>query len=215
MIIGVTAALLGPKDLPIIARTAGRLTGRAIGYVQLARGQLEKVMQQSEIHQVHKEAQDLTAKVFEDILNPGRRLVDNFDQTSSANVQTEAKKPGLESIMSTNSSSKVTHLPSAKDHRFPTSAPVVVRSQATSHSKLAVSTALNTGPVSNEVLNELTDESGLTVLPVSAEGAGLLPDKKDDIKGSDIVLEAVLESQVAYNAKDFFHGVSKPPQKCR
>lgn len=99
--------------------------------------------------------------------------------------------------------------------RFPTSAPVVVRSQATSHSKLAVSTALNTGPVSNEVLNELTDESGLTVLPVSAEGAGLLPDKKDDIKGSDIVLEAVLESQVAYNAKDFFHGVSKPPQKCR
>jgi hypothetical protein len=26
----------------------------------------------------------------------------------------------------------------------------------------------------------------------------------DDISGSDIVLEAVLESQVAHNAKDFF-----------
>lgn len=31
---------------------------------------------------------------------------------------------------------------------------------------------------SNEVLNQLTDESGLTILPVSAESAGLLPDKK-------------------------------------
>lgn len=43
---------LGPKDLPMIARTAGRLAGRAIGYVQLARGQLDNVMQQSQARQV-------------------------------------------------------------------------------------------------------------------------------------------------------------------
>lgn len=43
---------LGPKDLPVIARTAGRLAGRAIGYVQLARGQFESVMQQSQARQV-------------------------------------------------------------------------------------------------------------------------------------------------------------------
>ena len=44
--------IAGPKDLPIIARTAGRLAGRAIGYVQLARGQFENVMQQSQARQV-------------------------------------------------------------------------------------------------------------------------------------------------------------------
>jgi Sec-independent protein translocase protein TatA len=44
--------VLGPKDLPIISRTAGRLAGRAIGYVQLARGQFESVMQQSQARQV-------------------------------------------------------------------------------------------------------------------------------------------------------------------
>lgn len=44
--------VIGPKDLPIISRTAGRLAGRAIGYVQLARGQFETVMQQSQARQV-------------------------------------------------------------------------------------------------------------------------------------------------------------------
>lgn len=44
--------IAGPKDLPKIARTAGRLAGQAIGYVQLARGQFENVMQQSQARQV-------------------------------------------------------------------------------------------------------------------------------------------------------------------
>lgn len=52
LLLGATAALIGPKDLPIIARTAGRFAGRAIGYVQLARGQFESVMQQSQARQL-------------------------------------------------------------------------------------------------------------------------------------------------------------------
>ena len=44
--------VVGPKDLPRIARMAGRLTGRSIGYVQLARGQFDNVMQQSQARQV-------------------------------------------------------------------------------------------------------------------------------------------------------------------
>lgn len=45
-------SIAGPKDLPKIARTAGRLAGRSIGYVQLARGQFDNVMQQSQARQV-------------------------------------------------------------------------------------------------------------------------------------------------------------------
>ena len=44
--------VIGLKDLPIIARTTGRLAGQATGYVQLARGQFENVMQQSQARQV-------------------------------------------------------------------------------------------------------------------------------------------------------------------
>ena len=53
-----------------------------------------------------------------------------------------------------------------------------MHSQAKAYAKLAESKSLNPASVNNEVLNELTDESGLTILPVSAESAGLLASKK-------------------------------------
>ncbi|THG08891.1 hypothetical protein TEA_021723 [Camellia sinensis var. sinensis] len=86
-----------PKDLPIIARTAGKLAGRAIGYVQLARGQFDTIMHQTQARQVHKELQDTIAQLEAirheirtvSFMNPGpltRRLVDNLDQTSAASA---------------------------------------------------------------------------------------------------------------------------------
>lgn len=54
-----------------------------------------------------------------------------------------------------------------------------MHSQATAYAKLAESVALNSGLTkSSEAIDELTDESGLMVLPVSAESTGLLPDFK-------------------------------------
>ncbi|XP_043697880.1 sec-independent protein translocase protein TatB-like [Telopea speciosissima] len=93
LIVGAAAGLIGPKDLPIIARTAGRLAGTAIGYVQLARGQLENVLQESQASQVHKELKE-TMEQLEAIryeirsistMNPGpltRRLMENPEPTS-------------------------------------------------------------------------------------------------------------------------------------
>lgn len=46
---------VGPKDLPKIARTAGRLVGRSVGYIQMARGQFDSVMQHSQATQVLEE----------------------------------------------------------------------------------------------------------------------------------------------------------------
>ncbi|CAL5433067.1 unnamed protein product [Camellia sinensis] len=109
--------LLLSSDLPIIARTAGKLAGRAIGYVQLARGQFDTIMHQTQARQ-------------------------NYSSTNS----------GFSDM----------------------------HSQATAYAKLAESTAINSESVeSNEVINELTDESGIMVLPVSAKSTGLLPDRKD------------------------------------
>ncbi|KAI4301173.1 hypothetical protein L6164_034479 [Bauhinia variegata] len=75
----------GPKDLAIIARTAGRLAGPAIGYAQLARGQFETVLQQSQARQVHKELPQLDAIRHEirsiSMINPRpltQTLVDNL-----------------------------------------------------------------------------------------------------------------------------------------
>ncbi|BBG96699.1 hypothetical protein Prudu_005572, partial [Prunus dulcis] len=165
-----------PKDLPRIARTAGRLAGRSIGYVQLARGQFDNVMQQSQAHQVHKELQDAFAQLesirYEvrsiSLMNPGpmaRRLMDNPQDPASLSDC---------SILS-------------------------------SHTLLA-----NWLLKSSAEQENLKDESGLfIVLPISAESTGMLPNRKvvvmaENVKGTDIVLEALVEAEVARNAKDFF-----------
>ncbi|XP_008244436.1 PREDICTED: sec-independent protein translocase protein TatB-like isoform X2 [Prunus mume] len=198
LLIGATAALVGPKDLPRIARTAGRLAGRSIGYVQLARGQFDNVMQQSQARQVHKELQDALAQLesirYEvrsiSLMNPGpmaRRLMDNPQDpaplSDGANSSLEKPKEELKTSDSPN-----------------------LHSQATAYAKLAESDAVKTGYLKSSAEQEnLKDESGLfVVLPISAESTGMLPNRKENVQGSDIVLEAIVEAEVARNAKDFF-----------
>ncbi|KAG8389274.1 hypothetical protein BUALT_Bualt02G0211900 [Buddleja alternifolia] len=202
----------GPKDLPIIARTAGRLAGRSIGYVQMARGQFESVMQQSQARQVHKELQDTMAQLEAirhevrsiSFMNPGpltTRLVDNIaTQPHATDVDKEPSKRPQESTVKVETTETTTM---AKDHSSTTSPLSNIHSQATAYAKLAESTPLTA--TSMEVLRELKDDSGqFVVLPISAETAKLLPNRKGDLSGSDILLEAVLEEDVARNAKEFF-----------
>lgn len=212
LLIGATAALVGPKDLPIIARTAGRLAGRAIGYVQLARGQFENVIQQSQARQVHKELQDTMAQLeairYEirsiSLMNPGpmtRKLMDNPLETGSHDDSgngtfekgEEVEKGRVETV--------------TKDYNGPkTIESVNLHIKATAYAKLAESEAVKSGSVKGKLdKDKLDDMVGLlTILPVSAESTGMLPNRKEDPTGSDIVLEAVLEAEVAHNAKEFF-----------
>ncbi|KAM1142747.1 hypothetical protein EV1_031418 [Malus domestica] len=207
LLIGATAALVGPKDLPRIARAAGRLAGRSIGYVQLARGQFDNVMQQSQARQVHKELQDALAQLesirYEvrsiSLMNPGpmtRKLIDNIQDpaplSSGTNISLEKSKEEQKSINS--------------DSTLRTSAAPNFHSQATAYAKLAESDTVKTGTLkSSAEKDDLYDESGLfIVLPISAESTGMLPNRKENVKGSDLVLEAVVEAEVARNAKDFF-----------
>ncbi|CAH1424531.1 unnamed protein product [Lactuca virosa] len=212
LIIGATAALIGPKDLPRIARVAGRLAGRSIGYVQMARGQFDNVMQQSQAKQVHKELQDTIAQLEAirheirtiSFVNPGpltKRLVDNVAQIPEPNGNTDPVKP-IDDALPT-ATPKVYNYNATASPASPSSD---MHSQATAYARLAESAALRSEPTNtnNEVMSELTDESGLTVLPVSAQDTGLLPNRTADAKGSDIMLESILEAEVARNAKDFF-----------
>ncbi|KAJ7954794.1 sec-independent protein translocase protein TatB-like [Quillaja saponaria] len=207
LLIGATAALVGPKDLPVIARTAGRLAGRAIGYVQLARGQFENVMQQSQARQVHKELQDTMAQIeairYEirsiSLMNPGpmtRKLMDN-PQESICNGNNSSEK-SEEELKSTNATMKNSYKG--------TSDSINLHNKAIGYAKLSESEAVRSSSLQSSAVKEnLKDESGLlTVLPVSAESTGLLPNRKENLQGSDIMLEAVLEAEVAHKAKDFF-----------
>ncbi|XP_021897071.1 uncharacterized protein LOC110814064 [Carica papaya] len=212
LLIGATAALVGPKDLPIIARTAGRLAGRAIGYVQLARGQFDNVMQQSQARQVHKELQDTMAQLeairYEirsiSIMNPGpmtRRLAEdlpkpgpNYKNGDSSSEKGEEKQKSADILTK------------SQDYNFRSVSSVDMQVQATAHARLAESVGVKTGMFHSPAESEKPGvEAGpFPVLPVSAESSGFLPKRNESVNGSDIVLEAVLEAEVAQKAKDFF-----------
>ncbi|XP_057423078.1 uncharacterized protein LOC130717008 isoform X2 [Lotus japonicus] len=206
LLLGATAAVIGPKDLPMISRTAGRLAGRAIGYVQLARGQFDNVMQQSQARQVHKELQDTMAQLDAirheirsiSFMNPApaQRVVDNPDQTPISNANTDCTKPEDTGVKNP--------IPSViKDSTSMPSNSCNMQSQATTYARLAESPAIKDGLLASSTGVE-KDEQQLLVLPISAESSGLLPNRGADVKGSDIVLEAILEAEVAHNAKEFF-----------
>ncbi|XP_063937627.1 uncharacterized protein LOC108193651 isoform X2 [Daucus carota subsp. sativus] len=215
LLIGAVVAFTGPKDFPRVSRLAGRMAGRAIGYVQLARGQFDVIMHQSQAQQVHKELKDTMAQLEAirheirtvSFMNPGQlttRLVDNLDQTTAANESTESEKVIKENISRT-TTPKDSSLKASSSFNIQSKAAVSSSidkySKATAYASLAESSALNSGPGTSDI----SDKSGLlAVLPVSAESAGLLPNRKGSVSGSDLVLEAIVEAEVANNAKQFF-----------
>ncbi|CAN0908361.1 Sec-independent protein translocase protein TatB [Linum grandiflorum] len=226
ILLGATAALIGPKDLPIIARTAGRLTGRAIAYVQLARGQFESVMQQSQARQIHKDLQEKMAQMesilYEirstSMLRPGpmtRKIMDDLDNSSKANGNEEADNSGVVNV----STATVSQVSTEQSHTASISTSTVsqiytskvsdstnMHSQATAYARLAESAALKATMSQNglDSRQQMDDLGLINILPVSAESTGMLPNRQGNANGSDILLEAIMEAEVAHNAKDFF-----------
>ncbi|KAJ0262601.1 hypothetical protein HA466_0031210 [Hirschfeldia incana] len=205
VIIGATAAVVGPKDLPIIARAGGRLFGRAIGYIQMARGHIDGVMKQPQMQQISKEVQDLRAQV--DAIshgasfslfntNPLTRRVDNHPPESPITTT----NGDVTSLNVEERHNKVAdHWKKAQEYSGSSSAMVNLHAQATAFERLSESVSGKTH----------TQTSDSPVLPVSAEMAKLLPHRKESAKGSDLMLEAVLEAEVAHKAKHFFAQAEK------
>jgi len=84
-----------------------------------------------------------------------------------------------------------------------------LHSQAMTYARPSEAPGLKGDPsLSGNYQEQLKENNGLLhVLPISAESAGLLPNRSGGSTGSDLVLEAVLEAEVAENAKFF---VSQP-----
>ncbi|KAK9902249.1 hypothetical protein WJX75_009429 [Coccomyxa subellipsoidea] len=54
----VLAVCIGPKELPLIAKTTGRLTGQAAAFLSRSRSQWQKFAEENEIAQLHREMQE-------------------------------------------------------------------------------------------------------------------------------------------------------------
>ncbi|KAL5204622.1 hypothetical protein ABZP36_009493 [Zizania latifolia] len=91
----------------------------------------------------------------------------------------------------------------SKDMKSANTGSTNVHSQATLYARLTESPGIKSSSMSGSYgQQQFKERNGLlNVLPVSAESAGLLPHRSDKPQGSDLVLEAVLEAEVAKNAE--------------
>ena len=88
MIIAVVALIvLGPEKLPKVARTLGHLLGRARGYANQVKQDIDREMQMDELRKLQEQAKD-AARSFETAVNDAGRSVES-EASSASKVFTE------------------------------------------------------------------------------------------------------------------------------
>jgi sec-independent protein translocase protein TatB len=74
MVIGVvTLVVVGPKDLPFVLRTAGRWMGKARAMAREFQNNVDDMIREAELHDVHKQIADMSK------INPLAGLETSFD----------------------------------------------------------------------------------------------------------------------------------------
>ncbi len=88
MIIAVVALIvLGPEKLPKVARTLGHLLGRARGYANQVKQDIDREMQMDELRKLQEQAKD-AARSFETAVNDAGRSVEQEAASVHASVNT-------------------------------------------------------------------------------------------------------------------------------
>uniref|UniRef100_A0ACD5X214 Uncharacterized protein n=1 Tax=Avena sativa TaxID=4498 RepID=A0ACD5X214_AVESA len=127
------------------------------------------------------------------------RSLDNPDTIKNPASMAEARKLDITDRSTTGTS---------KDMESADTSSTSLQSQAMMYARLNESPEIKMSSKTVSYGEQFRESNGLlNVLPISAESAGLLPSRTDEPKGSDLLLEAVLEAEVAENAKFF---VSQP-----
>ncbi|PVH34362.1 hypothetical protein PAHAL_8G206200 [Panicum hallii] len=252
VILGACSVMMKPSDMVKIARTAGRMTGRAVGRLIVARRQLDEILGQSAATQVHKELKDAMTQLDSiryEVQNLSRLTPGHFNMRQQNTGMAEAGKSDASDVSvtepeefrheirsiireemesfcrmrdstknfgnsSTTEARKIDvaddHMPlKSKDMKMAGTGLTNLHSQAMTYARLSEAPRLKAdSSLSGNYQEQLKENNGLlNVLPISAESAGLLPNRSGGPTGSDLVLEAVLEAEVAENAKFF---VSQP-----
>ncbi|GBG81341.1 hypothetical protein CBR_g32014 [Chara braunii] len=98
-IILVGATVFGPKDIPVIGRAAGRMAGKAVGFLTSARHRMELFAERTQVNELHRELRETLAQVEAirhevqsgvSLMNPGpltRRVLKHASPDSAVNGQ--------------------------------------------------------------------------------------------------------------------------------
>ncbi|KAJ7292295.1 hypothetical protein O6H91_07G024000 [Diphasiastrum complanatum] len=211
LVLGAAVAFFGPKDIPVIARALGRLSGKAVGHVRAARGQLDDIMQRTQVDQVHKDLQETMSQLEAirheirsgmSILHPGP-ITREVLNSSTTNLFTQQGEKGndqkspighVDLFGSVHKSIMEERIALKSNHILETSVNMA------KDFKVGVPSSVATAP---QVMTNISGDKELFILPVSAAMAGLLSSKKGLMTGSNLVLESVEEQKVASQALEF------------
>lgn len=225
-----SVVLLGPKDFPIIARAAGRLTGKAVGYLQTMRGQVDTIMQHSQSNNLQKELREAMSQLDAirhevrtgmSIMQPRPFVRESFENHGSATKLVKNIENTLDRFVESADTKSNIYLESSSKPS------VELQRQATAFARFAghlsgvgrPGSAQRMGPISTQQQGKsseggenlqqvkLSQEIGqeIRVLPISALSMGLFqPKPGPGAGGSDLMLECLAERKIAQQALEFF-----------
>ena len=107
--------LLGPKDVPIIAKTLGRLSGKMVGYSQVYREKVERILDESgdEVKELREEMRG-TTKALENVVGEirgvfrrgGGLVGESFSRNHSEGSSSSRSSRSIDSEMSGGSTNR-------------------------------------------------------------------------------------------------------------
>ncbi|KAL3158122.1 hypothetical protein ABBQ32_011720 [Trebouxia sp. C0010 RCD-2024] len=206
-VLGLSSVILGPKDLPRVARHVGQATGRAAAYLTVARSKFARFSEDAKLDKLHVEMQQSMQQLS--AIQSELRGNINFMNLGPLARKAMQLPPSEESLSSATSSPDPAWRrpqPSQAQHGTHQSFHPAASSFAASAANTAASLSSTLREASTVLHKTHSQEPGeqLTPLPLSAVAIGKAPSREDTTPtGSDILLDALQEEAVAAQAQQF------------
>eukprot|EP00898_Chlorokybus_atmophyticus_P001917 jgi/Chlat1/2726/Chrsp182S08759 len=188
LLLGVGAVVFGQKDLPVIARAAGKVSGRALGYIYRVRQSFDSFAERNQLNELHQELQQGLQQLnaIRDEIRGGVSVV----QTPGPLTRAALRHAGIDPANT------------APEHN-PQAAPATASQQELRPSVTIPPPRPVAATYSYTPQASVRQLSNIQVLPVSARGLGLVPDRKGrPASGSELLAEAFEERMVALKAQE-------------
>ena len=171
MIIAVVALIvLGPEKLPKVARTLGHLLGRARGYANQVKQDIDREMQMDELRKLQEQAKD-AARSFETAVNDAGRSVEQEAASVQSSVNTSLAQAESSAQASAVTAARGLENSIAPPHAFLTAQDEVAALEKSIAEQAAAQIAEIKPMISAEQMSASLPQSPLANLPESANSA--------------------------------------------
>lgn len=211
-VLGLGSVILGPKDLPRVARFAGQATGRAAAYLTLARSKFTKFSEEAQLDKLHMEMQQ-SMKQLSAIQSELRGNINFMNPGPVAQRALKMQPPSAATAQNPSPSSPASfgpsqHTPTQSNPHRPSSTDYSPAASSFAASAADTAAAMSSSLRHTSDVLQAADRQDrpdqLTPLPISAVALGKAPLRSDSIPtGSDILLDALHEQEVAAQAQQF------------